>query len=541
MPSTSTLALNSVPASPLVAPLAAAVKAGRVLLASLALALAGCAALPVPVERSQSHAIADVADTSLARAAAASRPEGARDLSGFRLLPDGDDALEARIALIRRAEKSVDVQYYLIANDRTGRQFLAELSAAAARGVRVRLLVDDLYAIGQDALFAALSGQPGFQVRLFNPLPVRGGGFASRVAFSAHEFARINHRMHNKLLIADGSFAVSGGRNIANEYFDRGGSAHFIDMDLLSSGPVVASLSTLFDEFWNSPHAYPAESLVRARQRDRAARGESPAPAPAVPDSADDPAPFEPGSLADELGAGRVALRLAPARVVADRPAQVADNDRARPDGPVMRAHLDLLGSAQSSVLVATPYFVPGRGAVQALRDARARDVRLTFLTNSLATTDEPLVHFGYARYRMALLELGVALHELMPTLDAPAAGDAAGERHGASLGRLHAKLMVVDDRWVSIGSMNMDRRSARSNTESTIVIDDREIAGEVAAFLEHGRVTSSYALRLGEGNKRVEWVGREREGVLRAEPRRPGGAAFKPRLASFFVPEELL
>ncbi len=536
MPSTS--APPRVPASRLAAPLAAAVRAARVLVASLGVALAGCAGLPVPVERGESHAIADVAATSLGRTAAASRQADARDLSGFRLLPDGDDALEARIALIRGAEKSVDVQYYLIANDRTGRQFLAELSAAAARGVRVRLLVDDLNAIRQDALFAALAGQPGFQVRLFNPLPVRGGGFASRVAFSAHEFARINHRMHNKLLIADGSFAVSGGRNIANEYFDRGGSAHFIDMDLLSSGPVVTSLSSLFDEFWNSPYAYPAESLIRPRQRDRAARGESPAP---TPDNDDDAAPFEPGSLADELGAGRVALRFAPARVVADRPAQIADNDRARPDGPVMRAHLELLGSAQSSVLVATPYFVPGRSALETLRDARAKDVRFTVLTNSLATTDEPLVHFGYARYRMGLLKLGVALHELMPTLDGRADGDATGERHGASLGRLHAKLVVVDDRWVSIGSMNMDRRSARSNTESTIVIDDREIAGEVAAFLEHGRVTSSYALRLGEDGKRIEWVGREAEDVLRDEPRRPGGPGLKPRLASFFVSEELL
>src|SRR6185295_3566196 len=159
-------------------------------------------------------------------------------------------------------------------------------------------------------------------------------------------------------------------------------------------GPVVASLSSLFDEFWNSPHAYPVESLMRARQRERAARGESPAPAPAIPDSAD-AAPFEPGSLADELAGGRIGLRFAPARLVADRPAQIADNDRARPDGPVMRAHLELLASAQSSVLVATPYFVPGAAALDTLRDARARDVRFTVLTNSLATTDEPLVHFG--------------------------------------------------------------------------------------------------------------------------------------------------
>lgn len=506
---------------------------------ALAFALAGCAALPTPAERGESSALADVAGTALAQIAAASKPGRASDLSGFRLLPEGADALEARIALIRHAEKSVDVQYYLVADDRTGRQFLGELSAAAARGVRIRLLVDDLYATREGALFAALAGQPGFQVRLFNPLPVRGGGFATRIAFSAHEFARINHRMHNKLLIADNTFAISGGRNIGDEYFDRDSAAHFIDMDLLSAGAVVATLSSLFDEFWNSPFAYPAESLLRARQREAAGRGES--PTPAAPESDPDGAPLEAGSLAAELAAGSVALRYAPARVVADRPAQIGDNDRARPDGPVMLAHLALVASARSSVLVATPYFVPGRGGLEALREARAKGVRFTVVTNSLATTDEPLVHFGYARYRVGLLRLGVGLRELMPTLDAPAGGGVAGERHGASLGRLHAKLFVVDGRWISIGSMNMDRRSARSNTESTIVIDDPVLAGEVAAFLERGGARGSYALRLDSGRKRVEWVGDETRGILRAEPRRPGGRGIKPRLASYFVSEEML
>ncbi|HEV7575996.1 MAG TPA: phospholipase D family protein [Caldimonas sp.] len=527
------------------------VAAPRLLAAALVLALAGCAALPMPVERPESHALGDVAGTTLGRVAAASTPDDARGLSGFRLLPEGDEALEARIALIRDAEKSVDVQYYLIANDRTGRQVLAELAAAAARGVRVRVLVDDLYAVREDALFAALAGQPGFEVRLFNPLPVRGGGFASRVVLSAHQFARINHRMHNKLLIADNSFAITGGRNIADEYFDRSGAAHFIDMDLLSSGSVVAALSALFDEFWNSPYAYPAESLLRARQRDDAARGASPAPTPALPepevagvgDIADGAPAAAPGrrSLADELAAGHVAQRFAAARVVADQPAQIADNDHARPDGPVMRAHLELIGAARSSVLVATPYFVPGAGGLAALREARAHDVRFSVLTNSLATTDEPLVHFGYARYRLGMLRLGVALHELMPTPEAPAGEDASGERHGQSLGRLHAKLVVVDDRWVSIGSMNMDRRSARSNTESAIVIDDPVLAAEVAGFLERGRASGSYALRLGDDGKRVEWVGREHDAILRVEPRRAGGPGLKPRLASFFVSEEML
>jgi putative cardiolipin synthase len=193
-------------------------------------------------------------------------------------------------------------------------------------------------------------------------------------------------------------------------------------------------------------------------------------------------------------------------------------------------------------VLLATPYFVPGADSLAALRQARARDVRLTVLTNSLATTDEPLVHFGYARYRLALLKLGVALHELMPMPEATLDDrDRDDERHGASLGRLHAKLLVVDERWVSIGSMNMDRRSARANTEAAIVIDDPVLAGEVSAFLERDRRSASYALRLRDGGKRVEWVGAGGNGVVRDEPRPRSGPGLKPRLASFFVSEDLL
>jgi len=512
----------------------------RLLAAAILLALAGCASLPANVERRESHAFADSHDTTLGRVVAASAPDDAGDRSGFRLVPDADDALEARLALIRSAERSIDVQYYLIANDGTGRQFLAALVAAASRGVRVRLLVDDLCTAREDALFAALSGLPGFEVRLFNPLPARTGGFATRVALSSHQFARVNRRMHNKLLIADGSFAVTGGRNVADEYFDRG-YANFIDLDLLSTGPVVATLAALFDEFWSSTWAYPASTLLHAGDdaaRERAtlllqALGSAAAPAHERAGESDEP------TLADEIAHGRVALRFAPARVVADSPDGIGDGDAGHDDGPVMRAHLELLAGARSSVVVATPYFLPGAAGLSTLRAARERGVRLSVLTNSLATTDEPLVHFGYARYREGLLRLGVALHELIPTRAAPAGSDV--DRHGASLGRLHAKLVVVDERWVSIGSMNIDRRSARSNTESMIVIDDPGLAAEAIAFLDPGRTTGSYALRLGAGGKRIEWVAGDGRGVLRAEPMPFGGPGLKPRLASFFVSEELL
>src|SRR5437764_14423868 len=223
----------------------------RALVPLLFALLAGCASLPERTPAPPTVALADVADTRLGRVAAAATPAASRDLSGFRLLPEGETAFNARIALARRAERSLDVQYYLIRDDDVGLQFLRELRDAAARGVRVRLLVDDLYTAGEDELFAGLAAHPNVEVRVFNPLPARAGSFGTRLLFSLHEFGRINHRMHNKLFVADNTFAVSGGRNIANEYFMRSAAANFIDLDVLSSGPVVRELSAVFDSHWN--------------------------------------------------------------------------------------------------------------------------------------------------------------------------------------------------------------------------------------------------------------------------------------------------
>ena len=247
-----------------VSSLAALAGAGwtRAVLLMIAVALGGCAALPGPGPLAVSHAIDADNDSGLARIAAVSRRGAPSDLSGFRLLADGEEAFRARIALIRRAERSIDAQYYLIADDRSGHEFLRELRAAAGRGVRVRVLVDDLYESGQDGVFAGFAAHQHVELRLFNPLPARRGGTARRIAFSLHELARVNHRMHDKLLVVDNAMAISGGRNIADLYFERGGTTGFIDVDVLATGPVVAELSAVFDSFWNSEHAYPVGTLA---------------------------------------------------------------------------------------------------------------------------------------------------------------------------------------------------------------------------------------------------------------------------------------
>jgi cardiolipin synthase C len=505
--------------------------------------LTGCAGLPSGVQRPNSQARIDVADTRLAAVAAASMPAGNGQLSGMRLLPAGDQAFEARIALARAAEKSIDAQYYQIADDLSGRQFLRALADAAVRGVRVRLLVDDLHAAGQDALLAGLAARPNLEVRMFNPLAVRDGGVASRVLFSLHEFSRVNRRMHNKLLVADNVFAITGGRNIANEYFGRSEPANFIDMDIFAAGPVVRELSAMFDGYWNSEHAYPIQSLAAPEFSSEAARRRfddtvRAAGAAELTVAARDP--LGQSSVGSQLANGRLELHIASARVIADAPAKAAPGDASLDYGAVMNGKLELMQSARSEVLVASPYFVPGRRTLEILKQATDNRVRVSVITNSLATTDEPLVHFGYARYRGALLQMGVSLFELMP--GAETRDGAAGELRG-SLGRLHAKVAVVDQRWLYIGSLNMDRRSAHSNTEMGLIVDSPELAGQVASLLQGERLPRSYRVRSTAGQPGFQWVAQDGQDkvVFADEPNSNWGQRLRLSVVSMFVDEELL
>lgn len=520
----------------------------RAVILLLVMVLGGCASLPGGVQRPASVARQDVQDTVLATIAAASTPAEQRGLSGFRLLPAGDQALEARLALVQRAMKTLDLQYYQVAHDGTGLQLLRALRDAGQRGVRVRLLVDDLYAAQQDALLAGLAAQPHIEVRLFNPLPVRNAAFASRIALSMHEFSRINRRMHNKLFVADNVMAISGGRNIADEYFGRSEPANFIDLDILATGPVVAEQSAVFDRYWNSEHAYPVQSLLPAGFDLQAARQAFDQRVQALPADDLQTSPQDPlgrGRVGEQLAAGHLDLLFASARLVADAPAK-ADAAHDDDEGTVAAAHLALLRSAREDVLVASPYFVPGASGLATLQHAVDRQVQFSVMTNSLSTTDEPLVHMGYARYRNALLKMGVKLYELMPSLTG-----ASEQRPGTtieqrgSLGRLHAKLAVVDGRWLYIGSMNMDRRSALTNTECGLIIDSRELAREVAQLLQRDRLPESYRLRLQQagGRERIEWVAGmgEREVVHAAEPQASVGQSVRLWLTSRFVAEEML
>ncbi|MGJ7496500.1 phospholipase D-like domain-containing protein [Variovorax sp. RT4R15] len=476
--------------------------------------LGGCASLPDQVVRRYSEAHRDVADSALARIAAAtlaetgdpSTPAEPSAVSGLRLLPDGDDAFEARLALVSAAEKSIDAQYYLVADDRSGRQFLRGLGDAAARGVRVRLLVDDLNAGATKGLLAQLASLNNVELRMFNPLPVRTGSLHSRVLLSLHKLDQVNRRMHNKLLLADNSFAITGGRNIADEYFGRSKPANFIDMDVLIAGSAVRELSDVFDTYWNSALAYPLQSLIDvegiAKKRTAVQAGQ---PMEFVPRAAQDD--MERDGLGAQLARQHVPLQAARVRVIADTAAHPEPGTPvvAMREGSVMRANLELLQSARQEVLVVSPYLIPMPSMLDAFNAASAGGARISVVTNSLATTDEPLAHYGYARYREKLVRMGIALYELMPVND-PRIDNYSGTHQG-SLARLHAKLAVVDRRWFYVGSMNMDRRSAHCNTELGLVVESTAMAGDLVDMIHREHFGGSYSVRQRLETGGIEWA----------------------------------
>ncbi len=409
--------------------------------------------------------------------------------------------------------------------------------------MRVRLLLDDLYTVGQDELLGALAAWPNVELRLFNPLPARTGSLVSRIVFSLHQFGRINHRMHNKQFIADNSFSISGGRNIADEYFMQSSRANFIDLDVLASGPVVRAQSEAFDRYWNSEQVRPIAQVApidlppdEARQRfDALVRGASADPQLRERDI------LGRSAVGQQLDAGRLEQIYAPAQVLADDPAKITRKTaEQRYAGSVTQRTMAVLDSAHSHVMIVSPYFIPGKPGMAQMKSATEKGVTVVVSTNSLGATDEPLVYAGYARYRDDMLKLGVVIYELAPNQSQRSGqfGD-----FGKSIARLHAKVVVIDDLRIFVGSMNLDGRSARLNTETGLVIESPELAQDFGRLLRADNFASAYLLRLGPTG-RVEWVEQDAQGrqtVHRDEPETSWLFEIKNWLLSNVVAEELL
>ncbi|WP_188564583.1 phospholipase D family protein [Undibacterium terreum] len=506
--------------------------------------IAGCTSLPV-VDRFATEAVPLSAKTTLGKIAQDSIP--APELSGFRLMPLGSFSLDTRLQLAHRAEATLDLQYYQFQDDETGRLLLRAVADAAKRGVRVRLLLDDFYTSGSDTLFLGLAAYPNVEVRLFNPFCcARDTGQISRFALSFGDWSRVNHRMHNKLFIADGAMAVIGGRNVANEYFQRSMAENFVDVDAFTVGFIVPPLQELFDRYWNSFSAYPLETIAKtglskeqliAQFDDRTGPKTTPPPDKLGPNDI-----LGYGPIADDLDAGRLGLIWGEAYVFADYPDKPFESKAgAIPlETSVTYNVVEEMKKAKSEVVASSPYFVPGARGMKLLQGLRDKGVKVQVLTNSLAATDEPIVHAGYSRYREDMLRIGVDLYELsrsrLKMNNRPF-------HFGSSLGRLHAKVVVIDKHLSFIGSMNLDPRSASVNTELGAIVDSQALAKELLNIIDIDRLQSAYRVRLSPSGHGLEWLGAddEQEMVLKTEPDATSWIRLKLWLLGPLIPDELL
>ena len=469
--------------------------------------------------------------TRLQRAVAAAlaclgqRGPGQR-LGGVAVVCKAEEAFAIRAATARAADCTLDMQYYVWRGDLTGRLLAREVLRAADRGVAVRMLLDDVFAIGHERALAALDAHPGIEVRLFNGTRWRRfgrWGYALEIAFGGWH---LTHRMHNKNWIADGEAAIVGGRNIGNEYFglESDGTVSFRDLDLVLAGAPARGASEVFERYWTSRLTRPSEQLSAAGAR----RGmleklrEDLEVAATEPEAQRLLAPlaYHP---ARHIRRGLTPVAHDAVRVVADAPEKakrgLGARKRARAAGGIAAEIADALREAKREVRLISPYFVPGRAGLALLREIIAHGVKVSVVTNSLAATDVVAVHGGYMHYRRPLLRAGCALYELKPGPSEEGAS-LLGSRGGAAL---HTKALVVDGLRAFVGSFNLDPRSAALNTEMGAFVQNPAVAREVAE--EQQRLMDpaiSWRLELQDG--RLAWCD-EVEGAPRRLHTEPGAS----------------
>lgn len=471
-------------------------------------------------ERLESWKHPDTAGTPLERAAARWRRKNDAPCGVYRL-NSGRDALGVRLGLIDRAEHTIDIQSYLIRDDVSGNLIGLRLAAAADRGVRVRLLMDDALTHEIDAGLLSLDVHENIEVRVFNPFPRRRSRLISFIA----NFNILNRRMHNKSFTVDNQVTIVGGRNLADEYFQSGGKAEFIDEDLLAIGAVVDDVSDGFDEYWNSQEAIPINAfnamVPHSSLEDSTKQGEKYLEQHRDSEflkSVDD-------ELASQLAEGRLALVAGDARVIMDYPDKIR-RILPRPSSITSVFLQQMVAQATEELIVISPYFVPEKVGVEFFGRLVSKGVRVLIISNSLASTNHSSVHAVYARYRKPLLKKGVELYELRPQLESS---------NTTTKLTLHSKVATVDRKKMFVGSFNLDPRSLYLNTEMGMVVDSDELAGSMAASILESLPDIAYKLQLSEKG-RLQWRLQAASGdeLITTEPQTTWWRRFKTKLMSF-------
>jgi cardiolipin synthase C len=494
--------------------------------------LGGCASGPVDHPRTDSAVITDTQQTTAGRLVAKWRQQHP-GMSGFHPLVSGMDALGARLALIDLAERTIDAQYFLMKGDDAGAIFADKLLEAADRGVRVRVLLDDVFTSVDDDTLVLLNAHPNVELRLFNPVSRRGIPLFNFLG----DFERANRRMHNKSFTVDNQVTIVGGRNIAEEYFDLKSGQSFRDLDVFAIGPVAADIGITFDRFWNHPLAVPMEAFWTGKHAPdlQAARAEA---SGELRDAMQSIYAKAIGSdFVRDLIDERIVLFPATGEVITDDPEKLLNKVSADHQLLVTRM-AEVVAQADSDVIVVSPYFIPGTDGVEFWRSLTGRGVRVVILTNSLASNNHVPVHAAYARYRHPIIRAGVELREMR--VDASELARRKDNEVSESV-TLHVKAIMIDRRYTFIGSLNLDPRSIDINTELGVLVDSADMANALNQPFEAKLPGMSYRV-VEDENGRLRWHGLidGHEVVEKSEPQ----AGTWRRLKAFFsriLPESQL
>ncbi|WP_105103753.1 phospholipase D family protein [Microbulbifer pacificus] len=479
---------------------------------------------PYPVSR----ALPSPESSHLACAVRREMSEHPAELSGFYLMQDGLSAFAARAALVQEACVSLDLQYYIYEDDSAGRVLLSLLLKAADRGVRVRLLVDDLGTRVVNPLVLTLDEHPLIEIRVFNPVTGRSG--IRRALEQAANFGRINHRMHNKLLLADGLVMITGGRNIADGYFSRA-DVEFLDVDVMALGGVVPDAEQVFDDYWNNPVSVPVSELplnsLDERNLDdlrcevsRFLESEA---------KSEFTQALRQSKIASEMLAGAIPFQWGKATLLADPPDKALCRDSIpREKFPGYQLEKTIRDS-RANLRISAAYFIPGSVGTALFTELQERGVNVDILTNSLSSNDVAIVHGAYARYRKKLLRRGVDLWELRR-----APGEKRRKRwfQGESRATLHAKTFIIDDDLGFVGSINLDSRSILQNTEIGLLMENEAINRELNALFEDW-VAGDSAWRVSlDARGNIRWRARDDNGGLMLATKDPDTTLWQRTLS---------
>ena len=412
--------------------------------------------------------------------------------TGVHILEFGEEAMVGRAWLTQHATRSIDVQYFIWSTDNIGILAAEMLLQAAERGVTIRVLVDDILIDAQDKTLLLLAAHANIHIRIYNPNSNVGTSLWRRMINSIADFRGANQRMHDKTAIFDGIAGITGGRNMADEYFDFDHDYNFRDRDVLVLGSAVADMTRNFDEFWESSLAVPVEQLLKDANQQISGEDVK-RKYDELHAYANDPANFSPAIRDAIAEMPRYFPSLLQGMVwddvqfISDIPGKNTGETGLAGGGESTQALFDAVGAAEHSILIQSPYLILPKGGIELLSELHERGVSIRISTNSLASTDNLAAFSGYHKQRTILLNAGIELYEFKPhpqiQYDLVERYPQLAEKNPVFA--LHAKSMVIDGSKVFIGTFNLDPRSANLNTEVGVLVDNAQLGQQLTKSIE--------------------------------------------------------